>query len=248
MRVSSRLSNLGIEIRVGTDDAPAPTPAPDADQTKPRRSYVYAHLDVNGRIFYIGKGEGRRAWSDDRHPIWYRYVEKHLGGKYEVRILQDDLSAEEAEGLEADWIAYHCNDLVNWVNLGRPYDHEALERQNKLQAANRTLIHQAKAVEKRDLAKAADMYAKSIDSLKEYAGIVWDGGIIGKLIAEENEEFGLSGEIEALDRLTMALIKLGRTVEAVDWADRYFAAYRRDTKRSAAAAIRKRIAKASASL
>jgi hypothetical protein len=53
--MKARLTNLGIEISAGIEDAAPPSPAPDADQVRPRRSYVYAHLDSKGKIFYIGK-------------------------------------------------------------------------------------------------------------------------------------------------------------------------------------------------
>ena len=45
---------------------------------KCREFYVYAHRDNKGAIFYIGKGTGKRAWSQDRHPVWHRYVKERL--------------------------------------------------------------------------------------------------------------------------------------------------------------------------
>jgi hypothetical protein len=244
MKFSARLTNLGIEVSVGEGDSQRPKPAADADQVKPRKMYVYAHLDDSGKIFYVGKGEGRRAWSEDRHFLWYRYVDKNLNGKYQVRILHDNLSQESAEEVEAAWIAHYSNDLVNWFNLGRPSDHEALDRHNKLQAVNRALIQKAKAQEKLNLARAAEMYVRAIDALAQYATINWESGIIGKLLDEHAQEFGVCGEIEALDRLTMCLIKLGRATEAANHVHRYFAMYRGDLGRSASERIRKRIEKA----
>ena len=150
MNPSIRLTNLGIEISVGTGGSPQPLkPATDADQSSPRRSYVYAHLDDAGKIFYVGKGKRRRAWSIDRHPLWHRYVDKHLGGKYQVRILKDNLSAQEAEEVEAEWIAECSDDLVNWVNMGRPTDFQLLDRFHALRNANQKLIQETKALESR---------------------------------------------------------------------------------------------------
>jgi hypothetical protein len=245
LKLSTRLTNLGIQISVGTAERPKPLlPDKDADQENPRRVYVYAHADASGNIFYVGKGEGRRAWSTDRHPLWCRYVDKHLGGKYKVRILRDNLSEQKAEEVEAEWIAQCSDNLVNWQNMGRTSDFEALDRFHKLRDANRSLIQQAKARERADLAEAAQMYLQAIEAVAQYASISYEKGLVGKLLEEEAEELGRCGEIEALDRLTLCLVKLERPDEADGHADRYFARYRRDLQLGTAERIRKRIEKA----
>jgi hypothetical protein len=205
---------------------------------------VYAHVDDAGNIFYVGKGEGRRAWSADRHPLWHRYVDKHLGGKYQVRILKDDLSVQKAEEVEAEWIAQCSDSLVNWQNIGRATDFQALDHSHKLRDANRLFIQEAKAHEKVNLAEAAQMYIQAIEAVARYASISYEKGLVGKLLDEEAQDIGRSGEIEALDRLTMCLVKLERSAEAASHVDRYFATYRRDLQLSAAERIRKRIEKA----
>ena len=55
--------------------------------TQRRDFYVYVHRDLEGNIFYVGKGCGQRAMSTDRHPVWTRYVEERLAGKYNVEVL-----------------------------------------------------------------------------------------------------------------------------------------------------------------
>lgn len=245
MKISTRLTNLGIEISLGTGERPKPlAPEKDVDQTNPRRTYVYAHMDDGGKIFYVGKGEGKRAWSTDRHPLWHRYVEEHLGGKYQVRILKDNLSAQQAEEVEAEWIAQCSDSLVNWQNMGRATDFQALDRYHRLRSANRALIQRAKAREKINLAEAAQMYVQAIEAAAQYVSISYEKGLVGKLLDEEAQDVGRSGEIEALDRLTMCLVKLGRSAEAASHVDRYFATYRRDLQLSAAQRIGKRIEKA----
>lgn len=245
MRFKARLTNLGAELSLDDGDGSRLLkPADDANQENPRRSYVYAHTDSVGEMFYVGKGEGKRAWSTDRHPLWHRYVEKHLGGNYKVRILQDDLSPTEAETVEAAWITQYSDGLVNWVNMGRATDFQALERYHKLRDANRALVQRARAVEKYDQGEAVKMYVQSVEAIPEYAFIRYEKGLVGRLIAEEAEEIGERGEIEAIDRLTGCLVKLGRPSEAAQYAKDYFATYRRDRQLTAAQRISKRIANA----
>ncbi|SDH23959.1 hypothetical protein SAMN04487926_10319 [Paraburkholderia steynii] len=244
MGLSFKLTNEGIQISFGEEPERKLEPAGDADQAHPRKSYVYAHQDEAGNIFYIGKGIERRAWSDDRHPLWTRYVEKHLGGKYIVRILRDNLLPADAEELESAWISQCGDRLVNWINMGRKTDFEALDRFHKLRNANRTLIAQGKSIEKVDCAQAVAIYVRAIESIAAYASIRYEGGLVGQLLDEDNAEWGSTGEIEALDRLTLCLVKLGRGQDAKDRADHYFQLYRRDMALATADRIVKRIDKA----
>jgi hypothetical protein len=236
---------LEVEVCYGLKPPSPPlAPSPDADQERPRRHYVYAHTDSSGQIFYVGKGAGRRAWSTDRHDLWHWYVTRHLEGKYRVCILQDDLSPEEADHLEQLWIAQCSDRLVNWVNFGRDYDAEALERYHALRNANRSLIQSARSLEKTDPEKAVAMYVRAVGAISEYASISYETGLVGQLLREQTQELGLSGELEALDRLTLCLVRLGRASEAATHMDRYFKLYRADLQLRVADRIKKRVSKA----
>lgn len=205
---------------------------PDANQIQPRGSYVYAHLDQDGNIFYIGKGIGRRAWSEDRHHLWQRYVDRRASGKYEVRILADGLSPDQAECLESQWLAQEVATLVNWVNMARRSDYDAIDRFHQLHNANRTLAQLAHELEKDAPAQAAEKYAVALAAIAEYAFIKFELGLVGDLIDEENAEFGFSGDMAILERYTMVLVKLGRAQEAKAVIDDYIAKYKRDQSRS----------------
>lgn len=198
-------------------------------------------------MFYIGKGGGgdkRRAWSKDRHSLWYRYVERHLNGNYTVEILNDNLSEDEAEEQEAEWISYCGSALVNWVNAARETDLEALALFHKRRDANKKLLQRARALEKKNIKQAAATYIDAIAAIQSYQSIKYEGGLVGRLMDEEAEETGPVGEIEALDRLSMCLIKLGKVGEAAERVDTYFNEYRGDLMRAATKRIKKRIAKA----
>lgn len=84
--------------------------------------YVYAHRKINGEIFYIGKGCGKRAWdTEGRSRYWENTVNLT---NYHVEILISGLQEWYAIELEKDLIAYHGRKdlgyglLVNQVDGG----------------------------------------------------------------------------------------------------------------------------------
>jgi len=219
------------------------TPTPDTPQDRPRGCYVYAHVTEDGKCFYISKGSGRRAWSDARHPTWYRYVDNHLNGKYRVVILRDNLSPERGEDVEAEWIAQEGATLVNWINAARPLDLEKLDQFHKLRNANRELIAAGRRLEKTDLEKALECFRNAIAAIA-YETIEYEGGIVGQLLREDREECGRQGEWEAIDRLTLCLSKLGRGEEAMAAANDYYSRYALDKNMACFEGIMKRVWKA----
>ena len=245
MALSIKQTIQAVVISYGDGVNRRVTPAPDTPQDRPRGRYLYAHVTMEGKYFYIGKGSGRRAWSDDRHPTWHRYVQKHLNGDYSVVILQDNLSPEEVEEVEAEWIAQEGETLVNWINTGRKTDYEKLDLFHKLRDANRDLIAKGKALEKTDTAAAIACYREAIAAIDAYETIVYESGIVGQLLREEQEELGRQGEWEAIDRLTLCLTKLGRFDDAAAYAQDYYRRYALDKNVASYGRVMKRLARRS---
>ena len=82
--------------------------------------YTYAHYTPEGRLFYIGKGQGRRAYTfHKRNNYWNHVVEKY--GKPDVQILANWNTEEEAfshEILLIDCFKGLGHKLVNLSNGG----------------------------------------------------------------------------------------------------------------------------------
>jgi hypothetical protein len=115
MKLRAGITGEGIALSFGESEPRRLEPSPEANQVAPLRHYVYPHYHGKGAPFYVGKGIARRAWDDSRHALWHRYVERHLNGRYSVRILADDLSPEDAESLESEWIAQESNQRSEWT-------------------------------------------------------------------------------------------------------------------------------------
>lgn len=70
-----------------------------------KKYYVYNHVTLTGEVFYVGKGTDRRAWATNgRSRFWKKVANKH---GYNVVIVQDDMTEDDAFALEIDLIAQH---------------------------------------------------------------------------------------------------------------------------------------------
>lgn len=80
--------------------------------------YVYEHIRPDtGRVFYVGKGKGRRAyWRNGRNRYWSAIASAH---GFEVVIVSSGLSEQEAFELEVKLISQHGrSNLANYTNGG----------------------------------------------------------------------------------------------------------------------------------
>jgi hypothetical protein len=89
---------------------------------KPGKFYVYAHKDKDGRVFYVGKGTGNRAYSGDHSPEWFEYLDDRSDGKYTVEIVRDGISEEDALKIEDAMMKTHGATIINRANPHAPYD------------------------------------------------------------------------------------------------------------------------------
>lgn len=222
---------LQFGSRKGTDYA--------VSESDARRDYyVYFHKTARGEIFYVGKGTGDRAWSTDRHPVWKNYVSERLDGHFEVEIARDGLSEDEAEELEWSLICEHGENLVNWINPGRDFDYEAIDKYHKLRNENRKFVAETRQVEENDQMAAAERYRRALNAMREYEAITKERGLVAELGGGPDW-----GDPNILDRLTLCLIRAGKPEQAIAEADRYFSEFSSALTLSIGKKISKRIEK-----
>ena len=207
---------------------------PDARQDY----YVYFHRTSRGDIFYVGKGTGNRAWSTDRHPVWKKYVSERLDGHFEVEIASDGLSEDDAEELEWSLICEYGENIVNWVNPGRDFDYEAIDKYHKLRNENRKFVADTRQFEESDQLAAAERYRRALDAMREYEAITKERGLVAELGGGPDW-----GDPNMLDRLTLCLIRAGKPEQAIAEADRYFSEFPSALTLSIGKKISKRIEK-----
>jgi len=176
--------------------------------------YVYLHVDPEGDVFYVGKGNGNRAWSKNRHPLWTKYVD-NFGGKFDVKIYMDNLTEDEAIYLENGLMKQYGGQLVNWQNPYLEITSDVYLDYWAKKKANESNFDEVKKLELFDLLKAVGLYKKMIEKMIEYErkNISTSTKYIGKakVVWEEyskEQESSKSGKIVFLDRLTLCLKKL----------------------------------------
>lgn len=133
--------------------------------------YTYAHYTPEGRLFYIGKGHGRRAYSlKSRNDYWKHIVNKY--GKPVIKIIAKGLSESEAFIHEIKLIKFYrdsgeklCNmtgggegslGVTPW-NKGKPWSEEIKSKQGIANLNNKYWLgrkHSEETKQKQRLAKA----------------------------------------------------------------------------------------------
>jgi hypothetical protein len=159
--------------------------------------------------------------------------------------LVDSLTEKEAEEVEWEEIRQRSDTLVNWMRPTADTDLQDYEQYNELRKMNVQLIRDSKSLEKKKPEEAVKGFLEAIANIERYTNLNMDhAGLVGRLQKEYREEFGDSGDIVALDRLTLCLVRLGRGKQAYTETQIYFQKYKMDLQLKAAKAITKRVEKA----
>lgn len=218
------------------------------DSVRGRRDfYVYVHKTTDGKVFYVGKGTGKRAWSRGRHALWENYVHERLGGQYDVEIVVRDLTEREAEELEAEMIRERRDELVNWIDPsalsislsfdvesgkltlsgggGRvdPDYHAKLDALHRVEGEIAKAVEEARPLEKADPERAVAILRDAVARLDELPALYpREPGLKGELMGGWMPG---GNDMAPLDRLTLVLSQQGRHAELVAAVEAFTAKY-----------------------
>lgn len=122
---------------------------------------MYIHRDALGRVFYVGKGSGRRAWQvKNRSSVWTEL----RANSHSVEIIEAELSESDAYRKEIEMIFFYRKDnfLANATDGGK----------GPGEAARRRLSEQKKGIAfwpkgKKRPKEFADMVSKRMAGVKK---------------------------------------------------------------------------------
>lgn len=194
--------------------------------------YVYVHETLSGEVFYVGKGSGDRAWSKVRDLNWNLYVDKHLNNQYNVRIVLDNLSENQAFAKEEEFIERYGDQLINRQNTSRSLNIEALNTRNQIDAERKKAQLNAELANDPD--EKSDLFIEALIHHKKSANTIFENGLFGKLLAERP-----LGDISLLDKTVRSLIAANRKKQAQVIFDQYFLDYPQDKELKKVASIEK---------
>jgi hypothetical protein len=199
----------------------------------PGRFYVYVHKDENGRVFYVGKGTGNRAWSEDRDVQWHQHVAR-LGGKYMVEIVRDGISEEDALQIEDAAMAQHGDSIINLQNFHAPHDSTKLLAYSKAMGDYSIAFREATTLAEGNKHEAARLrfeaaYAAWVEAMRHYDY---------RLGAWENP--GRSPPVTLADKYTKYLFQGGQLERVVAFEEQFLRDFPGDETRPVIRALRKR--------
>lgn len=191
---------------------------------KPGKFYVYTHKDKDGTVFYVGKGTGDRAYSRERSPEWFEYLDKKSDGKFSVEIVRDGISEEDALEIEDNVMKAHGGTIINRVNPHAPYDPNKFRAYCEAQRSFGETLKRATNFQKaKEFDKAIPEFeAAYAHHLEMVRNADYDLGARNGL---KSTAFAYHPMSALADGYSMVLAKAGRNRELIAFAERYFRDY-----------------------
>ncbi len=180
--------------------------------------------------------DGVVLWTKDHLDFINAYHFSAIaGGPPALRFLKSEnpeLTASLDEDHEAHLTVCEFNGnrvTFNFVRHVRErFEPAALHEYHEIRNKNRALAAEAKSLEKSDASTAIDLYIQAIGQVDKYANLQVRIGVSRAINEQSRAANGVSGDVEILDRLTITLCRVGRSAEALEFANRYFSLYKLD--------------------
>ncbi|MFA5825674.1 MAG: hypothetical protein WC825_06845 [Gallionellaceae bacterium] len=213
-------------------------------QCKPGKFYIYTHKDISGTVFYVGKGTGDRARSQERSPEWLEYLNEKSEGKFFVEIVRDGISEEDALEIEDAVMKMHGGTIINRMNPHAPYDSTKFRAYCEAQKNFGETLKRATNFQK---AKEYDKAIPEFEAAYTYhAEMVRNSSYdLGARNGLKSTAFAYHPSSMLVDGYSMVLAKVGRNRELVAFAESYFRDYAAPYNK-AEEALRKRMERARA--
>lgn len=203
---------------------------------KSGRYYVYVHKNLQGTVFYVGKGTGDRAWSKERGSDWKYYVEHILGGKYDVEIIRDQISEEDAIQVEDALLAEYATTVINLQNLHAAVEtEELLSYSDAMRASSRAFNDGTRLEKSGTFDEAARKYEEAYAHYRDATRHPYDRS------ARQLIPLPVLGPNQIVDRCTKLFVKMGQPHRAVDFAEAYFRDFPGTPENTVVLVIRRRI-------
>lgn len=208
-----------------------------------RECEVYGHFNTAGECFYIRTVHGDQSESPDKDPLWTFYTEQVLAGKYEIRLLDDEITYSKARAVKEQLLKKYAKTTLNRANPWRKCNAKAQERYQSLKGQIDTLMNSGKLVEKVKPDDALEAYRQALKLGEEQLELLLEDGLFGEIDRAYGKIHRCNQLVKAVDRITMVLCRNKRYDEAVATATDLFNRYPGTNLLTGAEKIRNRISK-----
>lgn len=205
---------------------------------------VYGHFNQAGECFYVRTVRDEQSPLPDKDNLWQFYTEHILAGKYEVELLEDEITFKKALSVKDKLLKKYKKTALNRVNQWRSVKHREIEKHRALTEQFDALIASGKLIEKERPDEALAGYRKALAVEEDSLDLVLEEGLFGEVAQTYGKAQRCNRLVTAVDRITMVLCREKRYDEAIAAADDLFTRYPGANKFSGAAKIQNRIAKA----